>query len=182
MKFLEERNPGLSLAVRFNDAADLNVKIEKNEINLFAMGMVQKPFYQRTGYWLFMDLPAGLVTLSWKSVHYEDGEQVVDPDALPRNAPIVPIALAKPSPVMITLSSLSRGTVGVPYERWVTTSGGKLPLFFEAMNLPPRLTIDSRTGLISGIPTENIRVYVTLKVTDINGIQDEITKRITILE
>lgn len=70
----------------------------------------------------------------------------------------------------------------MPYERWVTTDGGKPPLFFEAINLRAGLTIDSSSGLVSGIPTENIRVYVTLKVTDINNTHDEITKRITILE
>lgn len=182
MMFLEETTTHLSLAVIFNDAVAPELQIPKEEVSLLIAGVVQEPFYKRTGYRLFMDLPAGLVNLSWKSIHYEDGTQVVDLDALPILTPVVPIALVKPPPVMITLSNLSRGEVGVPYERWVTTSDGKPPLYFEAINLPPGLTIDSRTGLISGIPTESIRVYVTIKVRDVNGTYDEITKRNTIVE
>jgi hypothetical protein len=181
MKYLEERTPRLSLAVIFNDAAVPDVHIEKDEVSLLAIGIMQEPFYQRSGYWLFMDLPAGSVTLSWKAIHYEDGEHVVDPSMLPNLAPVVPISLVMPSPVTVTFSNFSRGKVGVPYEIWVTTSGGKPPIFFEAINLPPGLIINSSTGLISGIPTKNIRVYVTLNITDNNGTHDEITKRITIL-
>lgn len=182
MMFLEKTTTRLSLAVIFQDADVPEVQIPKEEVSLLIVGIVQEPFYKRTGYWLFVNLPPGLVNIYWKSIHYEDGMQVVDLDALPILAPVVPISLVKPPPVTITFSSFSRGAVGVPYERWVTTSGGKPPLLFEAVNLPPGITIDSRNGLISGVPTENIRVYVTLKVKDVNDTRDEITKRITILD
>jgi len=182
MIFLEETTTRLSLAVVFNDAVAPEIQIPEEEVSLLANGIVQKPFYQRSGYWLFMDLQDALVSLAWKSIHYENGTYDVDLETLPNISPVVPIPLVKPPPVRITFSNFSRGEVGVLYEKWVTTSGGKSPLFFTAINLPPGLTIDSRSGLISGIPTENTRVYVTLKVRDINDTQDEITKRITILE
>lgn len=182
MMFLEETTTRLSLAVIFNDAVTPDVHLPEDEVSLLATGIVQKPFYQRAGYWLFMDLQDALVSLSWKSIHYENGTRDVDLATLPGLSPVIPISLVKPAPVTITLSSFSRGRVGEPYEIWVTTSGGKVPLFFEAINLPAGLTIDSRTGLISGIPTESIRIYVTLIVTDINNTRDEITKRITIRE
>lgn len=182
MKFLEQIRHRLSLAIIFNDEVAPDLKISEGEVNLSIAGIVQEPFYNRTGYLLFMDLPAGVVNLSWKSIHYEDGTQEVDLDELPVLTPVVPIALVKPPPVTITLSSLSRGEVGVDYEKWVTTRDGKPPFFFDAINLPAGLSINSLTGLISGVPTENIRVYVTLKVRDVNATNDEITKRITILD
>lgn len=182
MMFLEQTTTHLSLAVNFNDAVVPEEEILEGEISLFAAGIAQKPFYQKSGYWVFMDLDPGTVNLFWKSVHYEDGEQAIDIDTLPYLTPVLPISLVKPPPVTITLPRLRRGTVGVRYERWVTTSGGKRPFIFEASNLPPGLTINSSTGLISGIPTEAIRIYVTIKVRDANGTYDEITKRNTIVE
>jgi len=182
MMLFEEMTTRLSLAVIFNDAVVPTMKIPEDEVNLLAAGIEQEPIYKRPGYWLFMDVQENLVNLIWKTKHYENGEQLIDIDTLPSLSPVVPIPLVKPPPVTITFSSFTRGREGVPYGRWVTTSGGKPPLFFEAVDLPAGLTIDSSSGLVSGIPTENIRVYVTLKVTDINGTHDEMTKRITILE
>lgn len=98
MMFLEQTTTRLSLAVIFNDAVVSDVKIPKEEVSLLAAGIMQEPLYQRSGYWLFMDLQTGLVNLIWKSIHYEDGEQVVDLAALPSLAPVVPISLVKSPP------------------------------------------------------------------------------------
>lgn len=93
MIFLEERTTHLSLAVIFNDVTNPDVNITKDEVSLIAIGVVQEPFYQREGYWLFMDLPTGSVTISWKATHYKDGEQIIDLSTLPILAPIVTINL-----------------------------------------------------------------------------------------
>ena len=98
MIFLEETVTRLSLAVIFNDAGDPGLKIPQEEVSLAITGNLQKPIFHRSGHWLFLDLPAGSVDLSWKSLTYEDGTQTVDLDALPALAPVVPIPLTK-SPV-----------------------------------------------------------------------------------
>ena len=100
MTFLEETTTRLSLAVIFNDSVVPDEQIPQEKVSLLATatGVVHEPFYQRLGYWLFMDLPVGSVNLSWKSMRYEDGEQVVDLDALPSLEPVVSISLVK-SPV-----------------------------------------------------------------------------------
>jgi autotransporter-associated beta strand protein len=56
----------------------------------------------------------------------------------------------------LTLSppSLPAGTVGVPYNQTVTASGGTGPYTYNVSgSLPPGLSLDSATGVISGVPT-----------------------------
>jgi hypothetical protein len=51
--------------------------------------------------------------------------------------------------------TLSSGTVGSPYSATLTTSGGTAPLTMSLAggNLPPGLTFNASTGVISGTPT-----------------------------
>jgi hypothetical protein len=56
----------------------------------------------------------------------------------------------------VATSSLPPGEVGVPYSAQLTASGGKPPYKWSisAGALPPGLTLNSATGVISGIPTQ----------------------------
>jgi hypothetical protein len=182
MKLVNQRTRRLSLAVAFRDSDSTKYRIEEGEVDVSINGQVQIPRYHPAGCWLFMDLRKNVVTVQWKAEHYEDGTQSIEINKLSKMDPIVTIELTKPPPVSITLQRLSRGKVGNSYRKWVTTSGGKAPLTFEAIDLPDGLSIDRDTGLIKGIPTDNVRCYVTLRVWDHNGTSDESINRITILK
>lgn len=182
MKLLEQRTARLSLAVKFEyeDKPGKLVEQEEVEVNIDQVG--KNMLFHGLGYWLFMDLDNELVTLSWVSRHYQNGDKVIDLSLLPVLAPVDSILLVAPPPVSISLSALPSGQVGEPYGAWVSTDGGKEPLYFEATNLPAGLSIDRSSGLISGIPAESIIVDVTINVRDTNGTYDEITITNTILD
>lgn len=179
MKLLEVNTTRLSLAVRLVDPASAS-RTPVGGADVALRGARGKALVHRNGYRLFLDVPRGLQTLSWKTERYEDGEQSVDLASLPALAPVVEVSLAAPAPVSITLAHMSRGYVSQPYEKWVTTQGGKPPFRFEAEGLPAGLSLDRTTGLISGTPTETGTRYVTVNVTDINGASAEKRFRPTI--
>ena len=71
-------------------------------------------------------------------------------------------------PLAFTVSSLPEGVRTVPYSTTITTTGGKPPrdMFREAGSLPPGLTLDGPTGLISGTPTTAGTYSFLLVLTD----------------
>jgi hypothetical protein len=70
----------------------------------------------------------------------------------------------------ITTTSLANGQVGVAYSQALTTIGGTKPLTWELTGgsaLPPGLTLNTSTGVISGTPTAPVTNYrLLLRVTD----------------
>jgi hypothetical protein len=180
MKLLEEHGTRLSLAVRLADPPAAPQE-PVGEIRMAIQGARRKPLVHRKGYWLFVDLPPGPRTLSWETDHYQDGQQTVDAASVPALAPVVKVALAAPSPVSITLVSLTRGHVGKPYQRQISTNGGKRPFRFTATGLPAGLFLDRVTGMIAGTPTAKGTSQVTLSVTDNNATRDEKTYRLAIV-
>jgi len=71
-----------------------------------------------------------------------------------------------PAPLKITTTSLQDGNVGTPYNQTVTASGGLTPYSFSAFGLPPGLSLNASTGVLSGMPT-SIGIYsVSVSVSD----------------
>lgn len=63
------------------------------------------------------------------------------------------ISATSPSYPRFTIPRTFSGTQGQPFSRNVTTTGVPSPLF-SSTKLPPGLTLDASSGLISGTPTE----------------------------
>src|SRR3954447_1327067 len=66
---------------------------------------------------------------------------------------------------------VTTGTVGVPFSQTFTQSGGTPPVSFtiNTGTLPPGLTLNPSTGVLSGTPTAPGIFSLTVKVTDVGG-------------
>jgi len=69
----------------------------------------------------------------------------------------------------ITTESLPPGTVDDTYTVPVEVTGGTGPYTWTATGLPPGLTIDPNTGVISGVPTDPGAYTVVVTVVDSEG-------------
>jgi hypothetical protein len=75
---------------------------------------------------------------------------------------------SSPQPVA---QSLALGVVSSAYSVTISAAGGTSPYVFSLVSgaLPPGLSLNSTTGVISGTPTTPGTYSFTLKVTDTNG-------------
>jgi hypothetical protein len=65
----------------------------------------------------------------------------------------------------IATSTLPAATVGVTYSATVAASGGTTPYSFSATSLPDGLTIDSKTGDLTGTPAQSATGTASVAVT-----------------
>ncbi len=79
--------------------------------------------------------------------------------------------------ITITPAALPDATVGVAYSQTLTASGGTAPYTFEVTmgTLPPGLTLDPATGVLSGIPTSGGSYTFTITATDSSACTGTIT-------
>ena len=78
--------------------------------------------------------------------------------------------------------SLATGTQGSSYSSGFTRSGGHGPFTFSliAGSLPPGLSLNSSTGVISGTPTTTFSGSITIRVTDASGATADRSQTLTI--
>jgi len=74
----------------------------------------------------------------------------------------------KPAPLMVTTTSLAAATGGKPYAATLAATGGVTPYSWSVTpgSLPPGLSLDSATGVISGTPDVAGTYDFTVTVTD----------------
>lgn len=182
MKFIEQLRRRVSLVVQMDPPSDQPL-LPRGQVVMTVQGGKFPPVIHGSGYWVFYDLPPGPRTLSWRAEHYQDGQQSVDVATLPPLAPVVRLTATAPPPVTITLTTqtLTRGSVGNPYRKAVTTSGGKPPLTFDAIGLPSGLAIDIQTGVIAGTTYVRGTFQVQVSVRDHNGSRDARTYSFSIV-
>jgi hypothetical protein len=87
-----------------------------------------------------------------------------------------------PSPPVITTSALPSATQGASYNATVTASGGTPPYAWSVTggSLPPGLTLDSSTGVITGSPTSGGTSTFTVQVVDARGQNASATLSLTV--
>lgn len=78
-------------------------------------------------------------------------------------------------PLEVTTKGLPQGTVGQPYTAQLTASGGARPYTWSVpfAELPPGLTLNPTTGLVSGTPTQAQENSVTVRVADSTLLQQQ---------
>jgi len=82
-----------------------------------------------------------------------------------------------PTPPTITTTTLPAGTVGVLYTQPLAVTGGTAPMTWSIVvpgtgTLPPGLTINPTTGVISGTPTATGTSPFTVQVQDAGALSD----------
>lgn len=88
--------------------------------------------------------------------------------ALPAGTFDIRVFNAKPQ---VTLAqNMPNGAVGVPYSHQILLDGGldESPVTYAAKNLPTGVTINAKTGLISGVPTV-AKTFLKVSVSATNG-------------
>jgi uncharacterized repeat protein (TIGR03803 family) len=77
------------------------------------------------------------------------------------------LTLSAPPPVPVVTSATETAQVGVAFRYQIAATNS--PTSFGATNLPPGLSVNTATGLISGTPTQSGRFPVGLSATNAGG-------------
>jgi len=88
------------------------------------------------------------------------------------------------SALSITSSALPNAQTGVPYSAALTATGGATPYTWSVATgstLPPGLSLNSLSGLLSGTPTQSGTVSFTAQVSDASGTAQTASKTLTLV-
>ncbi|MEV6984399.1 fibronectin type III domain-containing protein [Sphaerisporangium sp. NPDC051017] len=79
-----------------------------------------------------------------------------------------PVTLAVASPPALTFPAPTAGQVGVPYSDQLAFTGGTAPFTWSVSTgaLPPGITLNASTGLLSGTPTTAGTYTFSVRITD----------------
>ncbi|HZI67662.1 MAG TPA: choice-of-anchor L domain-containing protein [Thermoanaerobaculia bacterium] len=85
-------------------------------------------------------------------------------------APVTTTVIAGCPAINVSPTTLSSGSIGVPYSRTLSASGGTAPYSFSVIAgaLPPGLSLSSSTGTLSGTPTAGGSFSFTVRAFDAN--------------
>ncbi len=98
-------------------------------------------------------------------------------------SPTFTIIVGPSGPLALTTTSLLNGAVNTPYEGTLATTGGTLPLTWSVTSggLPTGLTLNSATGVISGVPSSASGTYnFTVEVTDSSTPQETFSSSLSL--
>jgi predicted extracellular nuclease len=76
---------------------------------------------------------------------------------------------ASPAPLTISTTALPPATANNAYSATLMASGGSGARTWSASGLPPNLTIDANTGVLSGVPASTGSTNITFTVSDTVG-------------
>ena len=89
--------------------------------------------------------------------------------------------LVHPAPLAITTTSLAGGQVGSAYSQTLAATGGVTPYSWSVTGLPPGLSVNPATGVISGTPQTPGTDSVTVTVTDAENPAMTASKQLSIV-
>jgi Putative Ig domain/Cep192 domain 4 len=131
-------------------------------------------------------LVAGVLTLAAVSSTLCPNLLLNSCDAVPlplRNTSSHQANKARGGSLVVTTTSLPSGSVGASYSATLTASGGKTPYTWSLVQnqLPPGLALDTKSGNISGTPTEPADFTFTVAVMDARGATASATLTISVV-
>ncbi|WP_170226660.1 cutinase family protein [Rudaeicoccus suwonensis] len=89
--------------------------------------------------------------------------------------------VTRQTPAVVT-AILPPGVVGTPYSATLAAIGGRVPYVWSVGNLPPGLSLNSTTGVITGSPTTAAVASVAIMVKDHVGATASISLPLTIAQ
>jgi hypothetical protein len=89
--------------------------------------------------------------------------------------------LVHPAALTVTTTSLAGGQVGSAYDQTLAATGGVTPYTWSGTGLPPGLSVNAGTGVISGTPQAPGTFSVTVTVTDAENPAMTASKQLSIV-
>jgi hypothetical protein len=89
---------------------------------------------------------------------------------------------APPSALTLSIATLPQGVVGAPYSGTFSVAGGVSPYIWNVASgqLPPGLSVEASTGIISGTPTSAGNYSFAIKVTDSSSLVQSATTTVSL--